>query len=108
MPIHRCTPEELGFGDPEKSTFFPTHKNAIRTLDYYHKKFMCIDSDLQLQGDYNSDKASLFKIVMKTCSPDDEHIIALGKTCKSEDEIKEWMKRKYVVVLNNQQRFNAD
>ena len=42
---------------------------------------------------------------MKKCDPDNP---PPDKQCKSDEEIKNWMKRRYVVVLKNQQRFDAD
>ena len=59
IPLRHCSPEELGIveGEEDKSAFYPPHKNSIRTLKYYHKKFMCVDENIRLQGDYNSDIA---------------------------------------------------
>ena len=62
---------------------------------------MCIDENISLQGDYQSDKTSIFKIVLEICD-------RTQRECKSDDEIQEWMKRKFIVVLANTQRFQTD
>ena len=67
---------------------------------------MCTDENIKLQGDYNSDKASLFKITMQRCDPQARR--PEEKLCKPEDEITEWIKRKFIVVLTNQQRFDIE
>ena len=69
IPIRQCKPEELGIvkGEEYKSLFYPDHKNSLRTLEYYHKKFMCTDENIQLRGDYNSDAAKIFKILLEKC-----------------------------------------
>ena len=65
-----------------------------QTLDTYHDKFMCVDEDITLQGDFQSDITSIFKITLETCDRE-------MRQCKSDDEITEWLRRKYIIVLAN-------
>ena len=44
-------------------------------------------------GDYNSKKAQQISIKFKMCE---------GDGCESEDNIKEWLKGKFIVLLYNQ------
>ena len=59
----------------------------------YRDKFRCIDADdLQIWGDYNSAKAQQLAIRFKMCQ---------GEGCESEENIREWLKRKYIVIVYN-------
>lgn len=71
--------------------FFPTHENSIRDLKYYRKKFWCFDYEkieetgyqpqrLEVQGDYNSEKARSLKIMFEKCDPETSTV-----TCKSDE-----------------------
>ena len=56
---------------------------------------MCIEpEDMRMQGDYNSETASLIHIKIEKCTDHDY--------CKSEEEIDEFFKTdKYMLMLNN-------
>lgn len=56
---HKCTREELGLdGDPTKAKFHTVQDGMRENIDFYHKKFLCIDKqDLKLFGDFSSSKA---------------------------------------------------
>ena len=97
--------------EPDERVFYPTHENSIRDLRYYWKNFYCFDYDkmketdfepkqIEVQGDYNSVKARHLKIMFEKCDSN------LVDNCKTDEEITEWMKRKFVVVLENQTRFD--
>ena len=61
---HTCTHEELGLsGDKSKSRFMPVHKASKAALELNKDGFLCIDDDqLELFGDWNSDKARTIQI----------------------------------------------
>ena len=95
----------------DKSLFYPIHVNSKKDLRYYYKKFYCFDyeklketstlpDEIEIQGDYNSVKARHLKLMFEKCDPTER------TTCKSELEISEWMRRKYIVILENQARFD--
>ena len=67
----------------------------------YKKKFKCIEpSNLKIWGDYNSRKAQQLVIQFKMCEGHDY--------CESEENIREWLKQKFVVLLYNQKTFGLD
>ena len=53
-------------------------------------------------GSYNTDKASNLMIVFEKCNK------KKNKKCKSDKAIKNWLEFKYLVVLENEKRFNQD
>ena len=66
-------------------------------MNNYRKKFKCIDEeDMKIWGDFNSAKAMQLQIKFQMC---------VGTGCKSEQEIKKWLRDKYIVVIYNERRF---
>ena len=57
-------------------------------------------SRLELQGDFNSEKGRTLKLTFEKC---DRNV--LGEYCHTEEEIAEWLQRKFIVILENQARF---
>ena len=69
-------------------------------MQTYRKKFKCVDKkDLVIWGDYNSKKAQQLAVKFKMCEGKD--------ICESREDIKKWLAGKYVVILNNQIRFDT-
>ena len=56
---HMCTREELGLdGDKSKARFYPVTEGMLPNVDFYHKKFLCIDKeDINMYGDFSTQKA---------------------------------------------------
>ena len=80
--------------------FLPTFGDSIDEVSFYHKKFMCAEKeDLVLRGDFNSYQASLFNVQLKKCTdrPD----------CKSPEEITQFLRDKWLLVLYNHIRFDS-
>ena len=108
LPAHQCTREELNLDKwtenigNEENVFFHTAKRYQTDLNLHQKKFMCIEpEDMRMQGDYNSETASLIHIKIEKCTDHDY--------CKSEEEIDEFFKTdKYMLMLNNQIRFDSN
>ena len=105
VDIRPCTRQELGL-DPDAmdtSKFYKTHPSSEAYLSRYWKKLSCYDEQVDIQGDYQSDRASNLMINVVRCNNatrrEDE------PPCKSEQEITSWLKRKFVLTLNNQRRF---
>ena len=84
----------------EKSKFYRTHKNSKAFLEYYWRKLYCVDEFIDIHGNYNSADASALQISFVKCDP------SLRKTCKSDEEITNFMKRLFMVHLNNSVRFD--
>ena len=55
---------------------------------------------LEIQGDYNSVKARHLKLMFEKC----DSTVTWG--CKSDTEITDWLKRKFIVILENTSRFD--
>lgn len=61
---------------------------------------LCVDEkDMAINGDQNSDKARLLTVQLKRCS---------GDGCKTEKEIQEYFREKWIVLLVNEARFVTD
>ena len=98
--MHNCTREELGLEEnlEQKSRFYPIHQNEVGYTDLYSKKLKCFDEDIEIYGDYNSIKARILKLTFEKC---DNETIAEGMTCHSNEEITNFMRRKFIFVLYN-------
>ena len=75
MGLHRCSPSELHLEEEiedgesaQTSRFFPIHPNSLKDVTLYQKKLWCLDEDVVLQGDYNSDKARVLKLSFEKCN----------------------------------------
>ena len=70
-------------------------------MSLHSQKFLCIEpEDMQLQGDYSTNSASMVELRVEKCQGHDY--------CKNETEIDEYFATdKYVVLLSNQIRFES-
>ena len=55
----------------------------------------------EITGSYNADIASNLMIVFEKCN-------STVSTCKSDEEINEWLEFKYIITLENEKRFIQD
>ena len=107
LTSHPCTDEEKGVesraGNPR---FYPIHDNSRNDTIFFGGKLDCLDDKIELQGDYNSYKTSALQIVFEKCNnnsiPADANF-----TCASEQEITDFLRRKFIIIYQNQIRFNA-
>ena len=61
---------------------FAPHSSAETYVRAYQEKFICLDeADLNVQGDFNQDTASIFSVQLVKCEGGVEN------GCKTEDEI---------------------
>ena len=101
---HQCSEEELGLSPHDRdngseSHVYPVFESSYKEVYTWRKKFRCMKrEDLVIWGDYNSAKAQQISIKFNFCKDRDD--------CFSEAEIKEWLKRKFIVLLYNQRRFD--
>ena len=102
MNEHICSRDELGLTDnKEAAKFMPISDLYKPFIDTYQKKFICMDTeDLFLYGDYDSTTASLLNMQLIKCTGRDD--------CKSEEEILEFFRTKFIILLYNEIRFNTD
>ena len=72
-------------------------------VDIYKNKFKCIDKQhLEIWGDYDSREAQQLQF---------EFVFCQGGTdngCETEENIREWLKRKFIVLLYNEIRFDTE
>ena len=59
----------------------------------------CMDEPLELHGDWSAGNAQFLILYWNACNS------AKGKTCKSEAEIKQWLKGKQLVLAHNKNVF---
>ena len=98
---HNCTDEELGLISSKDSVIYPVYDNSLEEVKTYKKKFKCIDKeDLRIWGNYNSKMAMQLSVKFHMCKG--------YNYCKSEQEIRDWLSGKFIVVLYNQMRFKTD
>ena len=90
---------DLGGGAPN-SLFYDTNPSSMQDLVNHWRKLKCIQDPQQLTlfGNYDTEQAANLMIVFELCNP------KLRK-CKTEDQIREWLQRKYIVTLQNNKRF---
>ena len=105
LPTRNCSEAELHINNQTSSDspFFKPHKNSVNDLSFYYKKLKCLDMDsLQIQGDYNSPRARSFALMFEKC----DNSTFTGGVCKSDEYIKDWMKRKFIIINMNKERFS--
>ena len=69
----------------------------------------CIQDDVVLKGDYNTAAASQLVIAFTICRNEPGVPILPGQViCRDEDYIKRWMRRKWILILENQVEFNKE
>ena len=68
-------------------------------MSFYYKKLKCLDIDkVKVQGDYNSPTTRSFVLLFEKCNS--EKYKGPG-VCKSDAEIKAWLARKFILILQN-------
>ena len=99
-----CTVEDLGL-EGDNSKFWPLSDNAQKSVEAYKDKLQCIDDDIEVRGAYNSDVTQSLSIQFVAC---DRTIPGNEDKCRTHDEIRNFMKRKFIMTLENYSRFNLD
>ena len=104
---HFCTEEELNDieGNNVDSIFFPVSKLSETDKNYYTGRFKCLDEPekLVLRGNYDSDMTSNLMAVFDMCNNATSSV-----TCKTPEEINEFLQFKYLMSLTNTRRFVQD
>ena len=81
---------------------FPGSRDEVA---FYSKKFLCVDKeDYSLYGDYNSARAQQFNVQFLRCNAEDHPDV----DCASEEEITEFIRNKFMLILYNQVRFDSN
>ena len=69
-------------GSHEEAKFYPAHPRSEAYLNKYWKKLHCIDDEVAIAGDYQSDRAVQLQLLVIKCNAETK--LKDGKTCKSE------------------------
>ena len=86
-----------GNSDGKALIFKPSEESERDALRFYDK-LQCLSQDLAIAGDFNSASGMSLVLTFSMCR---------GKpTCKPEHEINEWMKRKFLLVMENTVTFD--
>ena len=89
----------------ETSPFYPLNPQSFTDLRTYGVgKMRCLADlkELEMFGDYDTNKASNLMVVFEKC---DLAKRAQREKCKNEKEIADWMVYKYIVILENEAKF---
>ena len=110
-PTHLCGREELGLDyynateeerkRMKKPRFFRTHPESLDWTETYYPKMRCLDNDgIDVYGNYDSTKAKILEVEIMPCKG--------RSTCKSKEEIDEWINGKYLILIENIDSFYSD
>ena len=99
MQTHECSREELGL-EGSNPRFMTPRIDTKAYAELYRKKFQCLDEkDLFIRGNINSENTSNIRVLLKKCSGKDY--------CKSDAEILDFVRGKFILVYLNQIRFDS-
>ena len=96
-----CEPSDFNTveGSNPDSVFYRTNPFTARDLEVYGKKMKClVNPDFDMYGSYGYDKGAHLMIVFERCDKS-------KRTCKTDTEIDEWLKFKYIATLENERKF---
>ena len=100
-----CREEDINFNNDEKQDgykFFAPHKEFENDAKRFYPVLQCLtNDDAELMGNYNSAAGKQLVITFEICRDK-------PGVCKDEDVIKLWLKRKFLLILENQELFNKD
>ena len=97
LPTRNCSDEDLGL---DASADFPIFAGSFNEVKTWKKKFRCTnEKNLVIYGDYNSAKAQQFVIKFAFCDASER------SDCHSREETQEWLRRKFIILLYRQVRF---
>ena len=95
IPSEPCF--DNAFNDEDR--FYPINQKNERDFEIYGQKMLCPIKPIDLFGNFDSDASQNLMVAFVTCEPSET------QTCKTQDEIEQWLKFKYIVVLENEKRF---
>ena len=95
IPLRPCTAEDFGLSETLEqlntdmisggnSKFYPMSNENFEYIKVYYPKMKCIDKELSIYGDYDSLNAKNLAIVFEKCD-------SSVRTCKSREEIENWL-----------------
>ena len=96
LDTHLCSEEELGLSeDKSQATFMPIDENSETYIRTYRKKMLCLNKeDLGFYGSWDSKNTRMMNIQLRKCTN--------RLDCKSDRQIKEFFRDKFILLLHNQ------
>ena len=77
-------------------------ESSLGYLKEYSHRLNCFDDNLSIRGSFNSGSAQALSIQFIACD------YLNNSTCKSYDEISKFMRRKFILTLENHSLFKTD
>lgn len=99
-----CTAEDFGLNGVKSpdSKFFQAAPNQQVIFNSKLSSLQCIDQELSLQGNFNAESGQLANVVLTRCDS------SVRSTCKSDAEVKQWLRDKVIYIVYNSVIFNTD
>ena len=89
-----------GTGDDNDYTFFQPDGSFKADIERFYPQLLCIEGENRLKGDYNTAEGIILNLSFEICR--DKPI------CHSPDKIMKWLRRKFIVVLENSLNFDRE
>ena len=101
---HRpCSKSDLTSKTDGDADFFETSPNSEEDVKKHFHRFKCLanpENDMYLWGNYETVSTSNLMIVFDKCDNKTSAVV-----CKSDVQIYEWIRGKYILSLRNSKRF---
>ena len=104
-----CKQEEINFNgdaDEDAYTFYTPAVEFETDVKRFAPDLNCLRGDTALQGDYDASRGKQLLVAFEICT-DPEGTSDAEKKCFPEKEIYKWMRRKFILVLENQILFKS-
>ena len=103
LPLKKCSAEDInmdGSGDDEDFVFYQPDVSYKNDIVKFYPQLWCIDGDNRLMGDYNTAQGVILNLAFEVCD---------GKPiCHPRAKIMNWLRRKFMVVLENTMNFDRE
>lgn len=92
-----CTPEDFGLVHTEgvEQTLYQAEERQRNLFTRKMSVLRCLEEPLELIGNWDTEVTNLAQIYLESCDPEER------STCKSDSEVKDWMKNKYMFLVFN-------
>jgi len=104
IPIRPCTLQDFGIdsNNETKQQFFKADIGKVEEFKRKINILQCMTEPVNLVGNWNTETAKVLEFYFEKCDSEKR------ETCKSEEEVQEWMKDKYLILAYNRQLFMTD
>jgi hypothetical protein len=104
IPIRPCTLQDFGIdaNNETKQQFFKADIGKVEEFKRKINILQCMTEPVNLVGNWNTESAKVLEFYFEKCDSEKR------ETCKSEEEVQEWMKDKYLILAYNRQLFMTD